>query len=450
MSAALIEAEVRQKPEPSRASRWVVLVAIGIACYGGYYAFDYIGPLAPLLSRQLHFSNADIGLLQAIYSFPNIVMALACGVIVDRIGTRKSLSIFGIFTFIGLVITALSPRLAVMAVGRLLVGSGGEALAIAANVAVARWFYASEMSLAFGVRASAGRLGSLTAQVSPAWLPRAYTHWRWPLLLGVAFGGLCLLGAAVYWILDARGERRFTLGHRARTTKVPLSEVFRFNRSFWLIAALCFTFYGCIFPFETFGQKFLIEARHVSPQTASLLVGMEPFFSLIGMPVFGLLADRYGHRSLLMMFGSLLLVPAFPILGFTNIQPIIPMAMMGVAFALVPAVMWPALVYVVDRPRLGLANGMLDSVQQLGLVIINLLIGWTNDHWLASAANAAGYDTSMYTFTGIAVLAVFVAYVLWRVETGPSPHGLETITIERSRLPEPSTPSRSLAVDRAR
>ena len=67
------------------------------------------------------------------------------------------------------------------------------------------------------------------------------------------------------------------------------------------------------------------------------------------------------------------------------------MAMMGVAFALVPAVMWPALVYVVDRPRLGLANGMLDSVQQLGLVIINLLIGWTNDHWLASAANAAGY-----------------------------------------------------------
>ncbi len=450
MSAALIEPEVMQKPEPSRASRWVVLAAIGIACYGGYYAFDYIGPLAPLLSRQLHFSNADIGLLQAIYSLPNIVMALACGVIVDRVGTRKSLSIFGIFTFIGLVITALSPRLAVMAVGRLLVGSGGEALAIAANVAVARWFYASEMSLAFGVRASAGRLGSLTAQVSPAWLPWAYTSWRWPLLVGVAFGGLCLLGAAVYWILDARGEGRFTLGHRARTTKIPLGEVFRFSRSFWLIAALCFTFYGCIFPFETFGQKFLIEARHVSPQTASLLVGMEPFFSLIGMPIFGLLADRYGHRSLLMMFGSLLLVPAFPMLGFTNIPPMIPMAMMGVAFALVPAIMWPALAYVVDRSRLGLANGMLDSVQQLGLVIINLLIGWTNDHWLASAANAAGYDASMYTFTGIAVLAVFVAYMLWRAETGPSPHGLETITIERSPLPEQSHPSRSLPVDRAR
>jgi MFS family permease len=448
MSAALIEAEAIQKPAPSRASRWVILAVIGLASYGGYYAFDYIGPLAPLLSRQLHFSNADIGLLQAIYSLPNIVMALACGVVIDRIGTRKSLAIFGILIFIGLVITALSPRLGVMAVGRMLVGTGGEALALVANVAVARWFYFHEMSLAFGVRASAARLGSLSAQISPAWAPSAYTHWRWPLLLGVAFGGLCLLGAAVYWILDAHGEARFTLGHRAQSTRIRWSDMFRFSRSFWLIAALCLTFYGCIFPFETFGQKFLIEARHVSPQTASLLVGMEPFFSLIGMPIFGLLADRYGHRALLMMFGSLLLVPAFPMLGFTNVQPVIPMAMMGVAFALVPAVMWPALVYVVDRSRLGLANGMLDSVQQLGLVIINLLIGWTNDRWLASAVNPGGYGAGLLTFTGIAVLAVCIAYVLWRVEKGPSSHGLETITIER-RLSDQSTPSRSLAVDAA-
>lgn len=418
------------KPEPPRRARWLVLVVIGIACYGGYYAFDYVGPLAPLLSRQLHFSNTDIGLLQAVYSLPNIVAMLVCGVIIDRLGTRKSLSIFGMLIFAGLVITALSPRLSVMIIGRLFVGSGGEALALTANVGVARWFWHSELSLAFGLRGSAARLGSLSAQVSPAWAPRAYTYWRWPLLLGVAFGVLCLLGATLYWALDKRGERRFALGHEVRVTKIPLREVFRFNRSFWLIAALCFTFYGCIFPFETFGQKFLIEARHLSPQTAALLVGMEPFFSLVGMPVFGLLVDRYARRSLLMMFGSLLIVPVFPMLAFTNIRPAIPMAMMGVAFALVPAVMWPALVYVVEKSRLGLANGMLDSVQQLGLVIINLLIGRANDHWRASATNAAGYHAGLLIFTGIAVLAVIIAYALWRVETGPSAHGLETITIE--------------------
>jgi MFS family permease len=428
MSEVMAKTDAPEKPAPSRGTRWFVLVIIGIACYGGYYAFDYIGPLAPLLSRQLHFSNTDIGLLQAVYSLPNIIAMLVCGVIIDRLGTRKSLSIFAVLIFIGLIVTALTPRLGIMVLGRLFVGSGGEALALTANVGVARWFWRDELSLAYGLRGSAARLGSLSAQTSPAWATHAYAYWRWPLLLGVAFGALCLIGTALYWLIDTRGERKFSLGHSARTTKIPFSEVFRFNRSFWLIAALCFTFYGCIFPFETFGQKFLIQARHLSPQSAALLIGMEPFFSLVGMPIFGLLVDRYARRSLLMMFGSLLIVPVFPMLAFTNIDPVIPLAMMGVAFALVPAVMWPALVYVVEKSRLGLANGMLDSVQQLGLVVINLLIGWANDHWLASAQNASGYRPGLCMFTAIAVLAVIIAYALWRVEKGPSAHGLETIT----------------------
>ncbi len=424
----MLKSTATERPAPTRAYRWLVLLALSVAVYGGYYAFDYIGPLAPVLSRQLHFSDSDIGLLQAVYSLPNIVAMLVCGVIIDRLGTRKAMAMFAVLVFVGMGVTALSPRIGVMATGRLIVGSGGEALALAANVAVARWFWHDQLSLGFGLRASAARLGSLTAQTSPTWAAAAYAFWRWPLVMGVGFGALCLVGAVLYWAIDAAGERRFALGHVAREERIQMGEVFRFDRSFWLIAALCVTFYGCIFPFETFGQKFLIEARHVSPQTASLLVGMEPLFSMIGMPIFGLVVDRYARRSLLMIFGSLLIVPVFLMLGYTDIPPVVPMAMMGVAFALVPAVMWPALVYVVDHSRLGLANGMLDTIQQIGLVAINLLIGWANDRWLASATNTAGYHASMWMFTAIAVLSVVCALALWRVETGPHAHGLETIT----------------------
>ena len=420
------------KPEPTRAYRWIVLLGMSVATYGSYYAFDYIGPLAPLLSRQLHFSDSHIGLLQAVYSFPNIVSMLVCGVIIDRIGTRKSLALFAALVFVGLSITALSPQIGVMAGGRLLVGVGAEAMALTSNVAIARWFWRGELSLAFGIRTSFCRLGSFTAQTSPAWAAGVYAYWRWPLVMAVGFGVFCLVGAALYWILDSRGERRFQLGHVVHNERpIVIREVFQFSRSFWLIALLCVTFYGCIFPFQTFGQKLLIESRHVSPSTASLLIGMEPLFSMIGMPLFGFLADRYARRALLMMFGSMLIVPVFLMLAFTNIPPVVPMAMMGVAFALVPAVMWPAIAYVVDRSRLGLANGMLDTIQQIGLVAINLLIGWSNDHWLASAANPAGYRPSMLIFTAIALLAVTCAVLLRRAETGPHAHGLETITASR-------------------
>jgi MFS family permease len=431
MSTALPTPPPTARPAPTRSYRYLILFAMGVAVYGSYYAFDYIGPLAPLLSRQLHFSDSAIGLLQAVYSFPNIVAMLVCGVVIDRIGTKKSMAIFSVLVFAGLAVTALSPRVGIMASGRLLVGSGAEALALASNVALARWFWRDDLSLGFGIRSVFLRLGSFTAQVSPTWAPAAYTYWQRPLLIGVGFGGFCLVGSALYWMLDSRGERRFTLGHAASGHTMAVGDVFRFDRSFWMIAALCVTFYGCIFPFETFGQKFLIETRHLSPQSASLLVGMEPFFSMIGSPIFGYLVDRYARRSLFMMFGSALIVPVFLMLGYTNVPPVIPMAMMGVAFALVPSVMWPALVYVVDRSRLGAANGMLDTIQQIGLVVINLLIGWANDHWLASAGHPAGYHASMWMFTAIAVLAVLCALALWRVESGPHAHGLETITAER-------------------
>jgi sugar phosphate permease len=74
---------------------------------------------------------------------------------------------------------------------------------------------------------------------------------------------------------------------------------------------------------------------------------------------------------------------------------------------------------------------MLDSVQQLGLVVINLLIGWVNDHWMANAMHPAGYHAGLVVFTAIAILAVVCAFTLWRVENGPSSHGLETITTGR-------------------
>jgi MFS family permease len=427
MAGSVLDSRATVKPEPSRAYRWAVLMSMSLAVYGSYYAFDCIGPLAPLLSAQLDFSDSDIGLLQAIYSFPNILMALIGGIIIDRIGAKKSVFLFSVTTLVGLVVTALTPHLRVMAAGRLIVGVGAESLAIATIAGNARWFRGKELSLSYGVKATIMRFGSLSAQVSPAWAAAAYVYWQWPLLLAAGFGVFCVMGAALYWILESRGEQRFDLGDQPQFEKVPLRMAFKFNRSFWLIVVLCVTFYAGFFPFLTFAQKFLIQARHTTPETASLFVGILPFFCMVGTPLFGHLVDRVARRSLFMMFGAALLVPVYLILAYTYVPIAIPMAAMGVAVALVPAVMWPCIAYVVDESRWGLAYGLMDSVQQLGLVVFNLLIGWSNDHWAASAANPEGYRPGMWIFSTVVFASVLFAAWLRRVETGQDAHGLETI-----------------------
>jgi MFS family permease len=408
-----------------------VLSAMSVAVYGSYYAFDAIGPLAPLLSRQLHFTDSQIGLLQASYSLPNIVVLLAAGLVIDRIGAKRSMALFSGLVFAGLVVTALSPRVGVMVSGRIVTGIGAESLAMATHVAIARWFLRDELSLAFGIRTSMCRLGSLSAQTSPAWAAAAYGYWQRPLLMAIGFGGVCVAGAVLFWILDSRGESRYELGVVEDRAAGGFHHPFAFNRSFWLLAALCLAFYGCVFPFQTFGQKLLIEARHATPQAASLLVGMEPMFSLLCMPFFGHLVDRHGNRSLFMALGSCLLLPVFLLLAWTDVPPILPMAMMGVAFAMVPAVLWMSVVLVVDRSRLGFASAVVDAIQQVGLVGMNLLIGWSNDRWLAGPTNPAGYRPGMWIFTTLALLAVCCALALRRVEAGPRAQGLETIRARR-------------------
>ena len=111
----------------------------------------------------------------------------------------------------------------------------------------------------------------------------------------------------------------------------------------------------------------------------------------------------------------------------------VPVAMMGIAFSLIPAVMWPSVAYIVDEKRLGTAYAVMTLVQQLGVMGVPLVIGYLNDKYQASAVNPAGHIPGMWAFSILGFLALFFAIMLRREETGPNAHGLETITAGGSK-----------------
>jgi MFS family permease len=416
------------RPAPTRTYRWLVLIFVSLAMFGNYYVYDCIAPIADLLSKQLHFSDQNIGLLQAIYSIPNVFMVLIGGYIVDRIGTRKAIFIFGTLCFAGAVVTVLSPLLAVMATGRLIFGLGAESLIVAVTTAVAKWFRGKELSFAFGINLMIARFGSWLAQNSPTWAKASYSNWRGPLLISVGFATFCIIGAIVYWVMESYAEMKMHLGHQGSTDKVVLSDIYHFGLSYWYIVALCVVFYSAIFPFETFAIKFFMEAHGTSRELGGFLVSILTAFTMFGTPAFGLFVDKLGKRALLMMLGSMLLIPVYLIMGYTHISLYVPMAMMGVAFSLIPAVMWPSVAYIVDQSKLGTAYGLMTMIQNIGLAGFNLLVGWANDYSHAGVDNPAGYHLGMWIFSILGFLGVFFAFLLRQRETGPHGHGLETIT----------------------
>jgi MFS family permease len=366
-------------------------------------------------------------------------------VIIDRIGLRRSLMIFAVLCLIGPAITVASAHLWLMAVGRLIFGMGAESLIVAVTAALARWFRGKELSFAFGINLTIARLGSFAALNSPTWARWAYAYWRWPFLIALGFSTFCVIGAIIYWGMESYAEKAYHLGE-ASTDKVVFGDLFKFGVSYWYIVALCVTFYSGIFPFQTFAVKFFMEAHGTSREVGGFLSSMLTLFAMFATPLFGLLVDRIGRRALLMMFGSMLLIPVYlmmaylhsasyvslhiPFFGDWNLPVLLlgVMAMMGVAFSLIPAVMWPSVAYIVDQSKLGTAYGLMTMIQNIGLFGFNLVIGWANDYSHASVTNPTGYRLGMWIFSVLGFLGVFFAFLLRQRETGPHGHGLETIT----------------------
>ena len=268
-----------------------------------------------------------------------------------------------------------------MAFGRLIFGLGAESMIVAITVIIGQWFVAKQLGFAFGLNLSIARAGSYSADMSTSWFKPLYdAGWQPPLLLAAAIASLMVIGCAVYFVLERTAERRFTLLRPAPPDRIIWSDLWRFDRSFWYIVGLCVLFYSVIFPFRsTFAIKYFQHAHGLSLQDAGSMNAYVFLAAIFATPTFGLMADRVGRRAAFMALGSLLLASVFPILAYTDLNLWVSTALIGIAFSLVPAVLWPAVPYLVTAERLGTAYGLMTMLQNIGMLLANLGAGALND-----------------------------------------------------------------------
>jgi MFS family permease len=356
-------------------------------------------------------------------------MVLIGGIIVDRIGTRTATFVFTLLCLVGAILTASSGTFVAMAAGRLVFGLGAESMIVAVTTALGQWFKGRQLGFAFGLNLALARAGSYAANLSPAWAGDAYAAgWRELLLIAVAFAIVALVGAAVFWILERGAEPRYQIGLPTPTDRIVWSDLWRFDRSYWYIVGLCITFYSVIFPFtSTFAIDYFQNAHGLSLEDAGKLNSNVPLAAIFATPAFGLLVDRTGRRSFYMAVGSLLLMGVFPMLLYADWSLWIPTALLGVAYSLVPAVLWPSVPYLVEDRRLGTAYGLMTMLQNVGLTVFNVAAGRLNDFGNAGAANPDGYRWMLWMFTILSLSGLVFSELLRRRETGAAGHGLETL-----------------------
>lgn len=424
------------RPRPSPSHRWLVLLFVSLAMFGNYYAYDALNPVVDLLREQQGFSYGQIGMLSTAYNVAALLVLLAGGYAIDRWGTKTAIVVFAAICVAATALTAATEHYETILAGRFLLGIGAEPLIVAATTVLAKWFSGKELGFAFGLNLSVSRLGSASADWSTSFASPLYANWQDPLWLasGVAAAGL---GAAVlYWMMEHRAEGRFDLGATGATDKLQLRTLYAFSRPYWYIVALCVVFYATVFPFRTFAIDYFQQAHGLDRDVAGLLSSLLPMAAIVATPLFGLWADRVGHRALFMAVGTLLMLPLF--LAVTYLPPgpavvlpfaggqgvpltlLLVMLLLGGVFSLIPAVMWPSVAYIVEARRLGSAYALMTFCQQVGWAVVPLAVGALNDRFLAGPDNPPGYAPGMWFYTALVALGLFFAWRLWLLERGPS------------------------------
>jgi MFS family permease len=410
---------------PPFAAQALMFAGIALCMLGNYYGYDAIAPVAEQLSRELHFTDTQIGTLNAIYSLPNIFLVVVGGVLVDRFTARRMVVATTALCLAGAVVTALGAQFPVMATGRLLYGIGSETLIVAVMVALAQWFAGRSLALLLALNLSLARLGSYLADRSPSFAGSLYAQgWQPPLWLAAGFAAVSFAGAVWYFWLDRREAPRGTLALPPPPDRFDWRQLLSFRSEYWLLVAICVTFYSVIFPFRsTFAIKYLQEAQGLTLAAASTLNSYVFLAAVFVTPVFGLLLDRIGRNAPLLAAGSLLLPLSFLVLGVMPSGAGLSTALLGVSFSFLPAVLWPTVVRYVAPEHLGTAYGWMTALQNAGLFGANIVAGYLNDTNGASAANPGGY-TPMLWFFGLLSLAAFLCtLVLWVRDRGTAAAG---------------------------
>jgi MFS family permease len=405
--------------------RWWMLALAAVAVSSSYYEDDVIGNIADLLHQQRGITQSQLGMLNAIISIPNAVLALYSGLLIDRYGPARIALWAAAIGVFGAALTAIGIPYAVMVAGRFIFGISEGSIFIALIAGLAQWFPRSGIALATALYLSLARVGSFAVDKSPTWARPLYDQgWQPPLWLGAGITAAGLAAAALYFWVDRR--YRPVQQAAAGDARVRWRELLNFDMSYWYILGLHVLYAAVFFPFRTtYVTEYFQHVKGLTLQQASDTNSWVFFAAIFATPFFGLLADRVGHRALMLTFGTLLLPLTFVVLGLTGFNLWVTTVMMGISFSLVPAIIWPATTLIVEPPRLGTALGLITLIQALAMFASNLVAGALADAAGAGASNPAGYALMMWFFFLLSLTALASAVLLWRREAGPRGHGLE-------------------------
>ena len=441
--------QIRETIATKSWARWTVLAIVSFTMMAGYIVAKEMSPLQFMLEKAvgdggMGWTSGEFGIFAGSRGFFNVflLMLFFAGIILDKMGVRFTGILSCVLMLVGAavvygVITYSSPdplwsvpllgtikrQVALAALGFAFFGIGYEMCGITVSKVVVRWFSGKEMALAMGLQVALARLGTALALgfspiIALKWgLPR-------PILIGVFCVGIGLIAYLYYCTMDRRLDvetQNIASPQEQQNLASQDDEQFHFadmkltvkNPGFWLITLLCLFYYSALYPFLDFATKLMISKYGVDAELAGMIPAILPFTSIVLTPLFGAWCDKKGRSATMMVIGSVMLTAVlivFALPGNASVLAVTLMCILGIAFSLLPAALWPAVPKIVPMKQLGTSYSIIYYIQNIGLMLIPVLIGKVLER--DTVGEQVDYTRSLIIFAIIGLGAIITASLL--------------------------------------
>ncbi len=477
----MVEA-IRSSLRDSKATRWTALVLVALSMLAAYFFVDMMAPLQSLLETQRGWTPGHYGFFSGSEYWLNMLgFLLISGIILDKMGIRFTglmaaivmvagglIKLYGLTPyfaaggfghgFFSSFWTSMPASVKMASLGYAMFGIGVEMMGITVSRAIVKWFKGKELALAMGMEMATARLGAsiaffFSAKMAGVTMVNGVAQGNVlnPVYFGLALLVIGFLTFMSYTFMDAKLDAQ-----EGVSGEVNSEEAFHFsdlgkiltNKGFWYISLLCVLFYSGVFPFLKYAVNMMQSKLGVSPDTAGMISGLLPVGTIILTPIIGHYLDTKGKGATMMIFGAGLMTIAhltFALAPLSIFLAVASIVVLGVAFSLVPASMWPSVPKIVEERYLGSAYALVFLIQNYGLGFFPWLIGQILEkvnpgiaERIAKGDTSAVYNYTqpMLVFAGLGVCAMVLGWLLLKEDKSKG-YGLEKPNKEPQEHPAP-------------
>lgn len=407
----------RASARPISNLRWWIGGLLFASTVINYIDRQTLSVLAPYLKVQYGWNNQDFAMIVIAFRVAYSVGQTVSGRLIDRIGTRKGLTITVIWYSIAAMLTSFAGGLRSFAFFRFLLGAGESANWPAATKAVAEWFPKKERGWAVALFDSGSSIGGAVAPLLVIGLYKYFGGWRPAFVITGTLGFLWLIAwRMLYYPPESHprigdAERAMILRDRVEldqqdeqpTQQTKWRELIKLPQTWAVIAARTMT--DPVWFFITDWFAIYLVTKGINPEQGLLAFwipfvaadlgnffggGMSSWLIRRGWPVLK-------ARKAVVVFGGLgmtLLIPTIFTSNLLALAGLFAVSTFAYASFSTMALVLPSDLY--RSESVATVSGMSGTGAGLGTIVSTFLIGYVSDH---------------YSFEPILITASFIPFI---------------------------------------